>query len=56
VLLSSVGAVDMTSDPASGILYLIDLAHNRSVRLYNAAIAGKPVGDASEVTSVSSVL
>jgi hypothetical protein len=55
LLLSGLGTVDMTSDPATGILYLVDLAHGRSVRLYNAAKASKPVGE-PEVTSVSSVM
>jgi hypothetical protein len=56
IWLSNIGIIDMITDPATGILYIIDLIYKRSIRVYNAGAAAAPVVVVPDAASVSPVL
>jgi hypothetical protein len=53
VLINNVGVIDITTDPRTGIIYMVDLIFKRSLRIYNAGAAALPVTVVPDPASVS---
>jgi hypothetical protein len=53
VLINNVGVIDITTDPRTGIIYMVDLIFKRSLRIYNAGAAALPVAVIPDASSVS---